>query len=171
MLFLTGHMSLSLKRACLVICARNNVGAYFYIYFITEPVKHTETGVLSTSRSDFVFCLGANPLWTLNKRFYLRPTGFHYTDQVLTVSLLLRAVGPQEILKCFLVTCESVNFIVRLERLFPGSSVQSRCWMGSLTAQRDVGELTYLFWGGRGRGSHGVSPKIWGYFQLMGVAQ
>ena len=91
MLFLTGHMSLSLKRACLVICARNNVGAYFYIYFITEPVKHTETGVLSTSRSDFVFCLGAKPLWTLNKRFYLRPTGFHYIDQVLTVSLLLRA--------------------------------------------------------------------------------
>lgn len=61
-----------------------------------------------------------------------------------------------EILKCSLAMCQSVNFMVGLERLFPGSF----CWTGSVTAWREVRALTYLFWNSRGRRFHGVSLKI-----------
>lgn len=102
---------------------------------------------LETSRSGFVFCLGASPFGNLNKHIYLMLAAFHYTNQILTIFLLLKEMGsswPHEILKGSLTMCQAVSFIAGLDRLFPGSFLQSRCCPYSVTAWQMGSLLTSL---------------------------
>lgn len=102
---------------------------------------------LETSRSDFVFCLEANPFGNLNKHFYLILAIFHCTNRILIIFLLFKEVGsswPHEILKGSLATCQAVSFMAGLDGLFPGSFSQSTCCPDSVTAWQRGSLLTSL---------------------------